>query len=496
MAIGGIDIGTTGCKISVYSETGGILYKTYLHYPAARSSNNHEINGASIIDAVLSLIAKASAEVSALECIGITSFGESFALLDENDTLLFPVMLCTDSRGDAEISAFSEKFGKDRISSITGAAPASMYSLAKLLWIKNKHPDVWSKTKHILLMQDLAVYFLTGKMQIDYSLAARTMLFNILAHDWSDELLVAAGIQRALLSNPVPTGTLAGYIKPELAESLGISRKLQIVSCCHDQIAATIGAGVFSSGAAADGMGTCECITPVFKKIPQKKDMFEKGFVIVPFIGSDHYVTYAFSFAGTAITQWFINTLAGTQQQPAAKKDLSIFASLENGMPDGPSGLLTLPHFAGAGTPYMDIRSKGAILGLSISSTASEIYQSVMEGIAFEMRMNTELLADFGIIITALHATGGGSSSRKWLQIKADIMDMPVASLKNIEAGTVGSVMLTGVAVGVYSCIEEAADVFIHKNETFYPRSRFRREYDGFYQNYRKLYTSVKPLIK
>ena len=172
-----------------------------------------------------------------------------------------------------------------------------------------------------------------------------------------------------------------------------------------------------------------------------------------------------------------------------------IHTILESGYADAPTGLLVLPHFAGAATPYMDPGSKGAILGLSVENTQQDIYQGCMEGVVYEMRLNMDALKEAGVVVKALRATGGGARSKVWLQMKADILNIPVTALRSEEAGAAGSAMLVGVAVGVFANLEEAAKVMVAPMDTYYPRQNVHEQYESTYQRYTQVYNAVRPLV-
>ena len=184
MAIAGIDIGTTGSKISVYDESGAALFKSYRDYPASQYEG--ESDALSIWAAARDLLTEAARAVPGIRGVGVSSFGECFVPLDENDTPLMGVMPYTDPRGVEECAEFAAKLGAEHIADITGVMPHSMYSLPKLLWLKAHRPELLKKAKRVLLIEDYVVYMLTGVAQIDYSLATRTMFLDIRKLDWSD----------------------------------------------------------------------------------------------------------------------------------------------------------------------------------------------------------------------------------------------------------------------------------------------------------------------
>ncbi len=492
MRLAGLDIGTTGCKISVFDTDGTLLNGVYRDYPVLRTQTEHEVDVSAIWQAVRGVIKEAAETYPDIGGIGVTSFGETFVLLDGNDVPLAPAMLYTDPRGAAQCALLADKLGGERIASIAGIAPHSMYSIPKLMWIKENKPELYAKAKRVMLMEDCIVYLLTGTAQIDYSLATRTMAFDIHSLCWSKEILNAAGVDGSMLSKPVPTGTSAGCIRAELAAELGLPNDTIIVSVSHDQVAAAVGSGVFDESATVDGAGTVECLTPVFTDYDASA-MARNGYCIVPFITPGRYVTYAFSYTGGALVKWFINQLGGHAVHNAPG---SVYDYLE-GESDGiPTGLLVLPHFSGAATPYMDAGSKGAILGLTLAHTQKDIYRAIMEGVCYEMRLNQERLAEAGIAVAPLRATGGGAKSSVWLQMKADILNVPVTALLTAEAGATGSAMLVGVAAGIYADLAKAAKAMIREKRTYYPRPYATARYDKVYSRYKQIYNAVRPLME
>ena len=493
MSIAGIDIGTTGCKIAVYDQSGA-RFHAYREYPAARSRSEHEVDPWAIWQAIREIIREAAAAAPDIRGIGVSSFGESFAVLDGRDEPLMDVMLYTDPRGVRECEEIAGALGAEKIASITGMTPHAMYSLPKLLWVRRFRPEILEKAKCILLMQDYVVYMLTGVRQIDYSLASRTMALNIHQKTWSREMLSYAGIDPELLSMPVPSGSAAGPVREALREELGLSPDVMVVSGCHDQIAAAVGSGVFERGVAVDGAGTTQCVTPVFPSVSDPSAMAEGGYAVVPFAAGDLYATYAFSFTGGALVKWFADRLAGNVRAEAEKAGKSVYWALERDMGEGPTGIYVLPHFAGAGTPYMDPGAKGVITGLTIEHSLHDLFKAVLEGIAYEMRVNVEAIARAGIEISRLHATGGGAKSGKWLQIKADVLGLPIDSLGDSEAGIIGSILLTGVATGEFSSLAEGAALLVKKLDTYLPDPARHAAYDECFAHYRALYGATRHI--
>lgn len=226
MYVGGLDIGTTGCKVVLFDEEGKQAKVAYREYDVKRSGGLHEIDIKEVFDSVKEVL-REICEFD-IKAIGITSFGETFVLLDENDNPLIPSMLYTDPRGRKECTDLINKFGAENLALKTGTMPHEMYSISKLAWVKNNMEGVFEKVKHILLVQDYIVYMLTGKCVIDYSLATRTGAFDISNKQWIDEIFEYYDIDKNLMSTPVKSGTITGKIKADVAARLGMSGDINL----------------------------------------------------------------------------------------------------------------------------------------------------------------------------------------------------------------------------------------------------------------------------
>ena len=522
MKIAGLDIGTTGCKCTVFDEQGQYIEKAYRDYTVSREVGSHEIDLSFVLEAVWQVISELTVRHADIAGIGVTSFGETFVMTDKAGKPLHKAMLYTDPKGTEECRKLVGKLGEKEIAHITGLRPHEMYSISKMMWIKEHEPEIYKKARHVFLMEDYVVYQLTGIAQIDYSLATRTMAFDIRSLTWSKEIFDVAGIDLELMSEVVPAGTLAGTVTAETSIMTGLNKNTRVISISHDQVAAAVGAGAFDGNTAVDGAGTVECLTPIYDKLPEIDSMYQGYFAVVPYVIPGKYVAYAFSYTGGALMQWCVDTLAKKEKLAAPQLKISTNTLLEQeyalhhwkkNQGKGieallseeqleeiirdvePSGLLVLPHFAGAATPYMDTGAKGAILGLTISSTVEDIYRACMEGVAFEMYLNYQELIRSGIHFKRMNATGGGAHSKVWMQMKADILNLPVTALKTLDAGTVGSAMLTGIAIGVFKNLEDAAAHMVEEARTYEPREEMHEKYMEVYERYRKVYLAIRPLM-
>lgn len=492
MIIGGLDVGTTGCKIALYNENCDLLNTYYNEYNAIHKNGQHEIDFADVKNGVLSILKEAVKDYK-IDALGVTSFGETFAMLDENDNILAPSMLYTDPRGLAECEFLCDDLGEDNLTLLTGVKPHPMYSISKIMWHKNNNSMAFKKCKRILLGEDFIIYTLTGNAQIDYSLAARTAAFDIEKKCWIKDIFNAAGVDISLMSNPVPTGTVAGKITESIKNELGIDYDITVVNGCHDQVAGMIGSGVFETYQAMDGTGTVECIPVILREKPTNIKFYEGGYSVVPYLG-DLYACYALSFTGGATLKWFRDNFAELEFEKAEHDNKNVYAELDKAVSDKPTGILVLPHFAGAATPYMDNDSKAAFVGVTLETTKYDLYKALMEGTSYEMLLNFNTMKALTGEIKEIRATGGGATSNVWLQIKADILNTEITALSCKEVGAAGTTAIAGVAINVFESLEESVSNMVKVRSAFAPNKENTNVYSELYKKYVNLYSAVKGL--
>ena len=482
-----IDIGTTGCKCQLFDEKGEILKYVFKEYDLKKLDGETYVDVEKIVENLKALIKEVTNEFL-VNSIAISTIGESFVLLDEKDNILFLPMLYTDPRGEKEAEEFKKLVGSERIFEISGTMPQSLFSIYKLLWIKN-NTNVFERAKKIMLMCDYLGYILTGKAVIDYSLASRTGVFDVENKVFSKELLEKAGINPEMFSTPALTGTVVGELLPEIKKELNINNDCKLVLGSHDQICTSLGAGVLSKGDAVDGLGTVECITTLFDTKTSDVKMGEMGYPLVPYAIDGMYCTYILNYSCGSLVNWIRKTIMHNYKG----EEENFFSYIEKDMRKDPTGILLLPYFGGASTPYQNINAKGAIVGLRTENSDSDLYKSAFEGTAMEMRVNQDAVKPFGIEIKELTATGGGANSEKWLQIKSDIQNVPIKSLRSGEGGLCGCAMLQAVALNVCKDLFEARDIFVQYKNSFVPENH--GAYEEQYEKYKKLYFAVKEMF-
>lgn len=446
----GIDIGTSGCKAVIFDDSGHQVSMAYREYDIiSKHQGCAELDTNEVIEKCFDVIRESSLplEAGSVKGLGISSLGEAFTMIDEEGNALCNALVSSDIRANELIKPWTEKFGEEKLYRITGHTPHPMFSLFKLLWIKKNSPEIWEKAHKILCFEDLLQYRLGIKNPaMGWPLAGRTMLFDIVNHVWNKEILDAVGLNAEKLSNPLQSGTISGYVNKEIAHDLNLNENTFVVTGGHDQPCSALGAGAIEPGIAVYASGTVECITPAFNKAIFTQELQKNNLCTYDHTAPGMYATVAFSLTGGNILKWFRDEFGAAETELARSTNCDPYELLLNQMPEEPTRLLVLPYFTPSGTPYFDVSVKGAIIGLDLAVTRQEVMKALLEGVAFEIKLNLDILKQSGYEVKELRVIGGGARSKRHIQLKADVIGMPITILDVTEAGCMGVAMLAKAA--------------------------------------------------
>lgn len=495
MAFIGLDVGTTGCKATVINKLGEVVSYAYQNYELIIPAQGMaELNADVVWQSVREVLQQAVLNSqSKIEAITVASFGETFVCLDENSKVLNNSILYSDIRGTQEIADVLAAVEKNELFNITGMPINAMYTLNKLLWVK-KYTKDYQRAKYIMLFGDFIIYKLSGQRKIDYSLASRTSLFDYKKKEWAHELMDLFDIDEDKFSSTIAPGKIIGNISKSVALELGLTEHVMLVAGGHDQVCAALGAGVLNNGDCVDGIGTSECITTMVSNVENTEYMLNNNFCIEPYVIDNRYVSLGFYPAAGATLNWYRNTIERERNREYKRTGKNIYMAMESECPEEPTSLFLLPYLAGTGTPYMDTTAAGAVLGLKLGTSRGELYKACLEGLCFEIMLNAELLSNIGTNISNLVCVGGVSQSDLLMQIKADIMGIPVTRLKVKESGTMGLAMLCFVACKEYRDYEEASKVMVKPEKTFEPDRKKHCMYMEKYGVYKNIYKRLKKV--
>jgi xylulokinase len=498
MSLIGLDVGTTGCKAIVFREDGRVLGAARREYPVVSPQPDRAEQD---LEQVWNLARSALAEaVSAAGgdspvALALSVHGEAVVPVDKQGKPLRLAILGMDRRTVEENLWLADRFGAEALFHRTGMPLHTINTLPKLLWLKKHEPDVWRRADRFLLVEDFFLRRLGGEAVISHCLASRTQMYDLKAGAWAEDILAGCGIESSRLSPLAPEkGGAVGIMTSDAAVSAGMKKPMTLVSGGHDQACAALGCGVFEGDTAMVSTGTAE-VVEVAMSSPVLNDALRNGNIsIYRHVVPGLYLAMTLNHSGGLLLRWFRDELCRWETEKSRDTDRDAYDLILDGAPARPTGLLVLPHFAGSGTPLLDIASKGAILGLTFSTTRSAIAKALLEGLTYELRVNLELLATAGISIRELHAAGGGARSPLWLRLKADICGLPVRVPRVTETACLGAALLAGTAAGVYPDLATAVSRTVRFSEKIKPDPESSRLYEDLFKLYRELYPALAPL--
>jgi xylulokinase len=492
----GLDIGQTGCKAVIFDERGRQLSAAYREYKTVIPAEGlAELDSNEVRDSCFSVMMDAQSGCSndPVRGLGISSQGEAFTPVGADGRYLANAMITFDTRAAQIAETWSKKFGLQKLYETTGHTAHPMFSLFKLLWLRDNMPEVFKDAVKFLCFEDLLQHALGLEPHIAWPLAGRTMMFNIIEHRWEERIIGEVGIDASKLAVPAPSGTAVGKVDPSIARDIGFAEDVVVAAAGHDQPLGALGAGVVTAGKAMYATGTSECITPAFKEPVLSEELFRNNLCTYDYVMSGMYTTVSFSLTGGNILRWFRDEWGQSEVAEAEKKGVSAYELLLQSMSDEPSRLLVLPYFTPSGTPYFDTEVPGAILGLRLSTKRSEVLRALLEGVALEMRLNLEILNHSGIHIEELRAIGGGAKSVLWTQLKADVLDTPITTLFMTEAACLAGAMLA-CSAHTDEPVASVVKRWVKTGPVLRPDPKRAEVYSRVFEKYRDLYHGIKSL--
>ncbi len=500
MSILGLDIGTTGCKVIAFDVEGRILGQSAREYSILTPQPHWAEQDAEQVwrlawDALKEVVSASAHDPP--KALALSVQGEAIIPVDAEGRALRAAILGMDMRTGEENQWLAERFGAESLFHRTGMPLHTINTLPKLLWLQRNEPETWKAADKFLLYEDFFLRRLGGHAVISHCLASRTQMYDLATGDWADDILEDCGIERERLAHLAPeSGGVVGTLRGDLVRELGVGGEVLLVSGGHDQACAALGSGVVESGMAMVSTGTAE-VVEVAMSTPALTDTLREGNIsvyrhVVPGL----YLSMTLNHSGGLLLRWFRDTFCEEEREKGKISGEDPYDLILAEAPEGPTGIMVLPHFSGSGTPWLDTSSKGVMLGLTFSSDRPTLAKAILEGLTYELRINLDLLKEGGATIEELHAVGGGARSALWLQLKADICQVPLRVPHVTEAACLGAALLAGAGAGLYPNLGDAVKQAIHSRERIEPRSERSSEYERRYELYRGIYPTLIQILR
>lgn len=494
----GLDIGTTGCKAMVFEPEGRPLARAFREYgivcdAPAKAEQDAERVWELTREVLREAVAGAGAG-GAVRALSVSVQGDAIIPVDRDFHALHPAILGMDYRSAPQAERCAQRFGAFELFQRTGMRPHPMNSLAKVLWLRDTRPDLFSRAWRMVTYADFLLAKLGGDAVLDHTMASRTMAFELSGQCWDADLHRALDLDPAIWSPTVPSGTPVGKIRPGLAAELGLPEDVLLVAGGHDQTCAALGAGGVREGIGVVSTGTAEVLSTAFARPVLTRPLFDGFYPCYLHTVPGLYFTFGLNHVGGLLLRWWRDQMAAAEVADAAARGMDPYQLIDARLPEEPSPVMVVPHFNGSGTPTCDLQARGAILGLTLATTRHQVARALLESLCFEMLWNLETLEAGGVRVNELVAVGGGAKSPVWLQLKADVFGRPVRALRCSEAACWGAALLAGMGAGLFASLDEVATRSVRVEREYAPRSRLTELYQGRFAAYRRAVAALREI--
>lgn len=495
----GIDIGTSACKIALFSKDGKVeaaasgTYPVYYPKPGWAEQNPDEWWEA-VCDTIQKVLDSSGIAPSEIAGVGIDGQSWSAIAIDKEGKVLANTPIWMDTRAQSICDRVNQEIGAENIFELCGNMLQPSYTTAKILWYKENQPDVYEKTDKILQSNSFIAYRLTGAVTQDISQGYGLHCFNMRTGIWDTDMCERMGIPSSFLPEIVPCHQIIGTVTREAAEQTGLAPGTPVAAGGLDAACGTLGAGVVRAGETQEQGGQAGGMSICIEEYAADPRLI-LGYHVVP----NQWLLQGGTTGGGGVMRWLEREFGAYERSVAAEKgrtSLHQYNDQAEQAAPGSDGLVFLPYMAGERSPIWDPNAKGVFYGLDFGKTKGHILRSAMEGVAYSLKHNLDIAESVGAHVKELLAVGGSANSALWMQIKSDITGKPLAVPFSDTATTLGAALLAGVGVGMYENFEEAVAQTVKITRRYEPNMENHEVYRKNYETYLELYENLKDLMK
>ena len=496
----GCDVGSQGTNAALYEEDGTLVASRYephdLSFPhPGWAEQDAEEWPKAVAAAVGGLVGRVE-DPSAIRGLSFGSQLDGMVACDAAGRPLRPAMIWMDRRAEAQAAALSERISPQDFYRHSGTNLDSSHAVFKALWIRDEEPEVFEDATHFMPPGSFVLRAVTGVLAVDYSNASSLALLDPRTRRWSDRLLDLTGIGSDRLPELAPATAPVGSVTPEFAEQTGLGPDTVVAVGCGDEMAATLGAGVFEPGEVCDVVGTAEPVCAASDSPREDPTMLVECH---PHADPDAWLLENPGFVSGGNLRWWRDQFAPLERRAEedGRGDAYDLLSREAAdVPPGAGGVIFLPCMQGAMAPEWNGAARGVFYGLTLAHTRAHMTRAVLEGSAFALRDILEAMVAAGLGVRRLTIVGGGAKGPLWRQIKADVTGYPIRVPTSVETTSTGAAILASVAAGVHDSVAEATTAFVSFEPREHPPDPDTREaYDHAYRRYRDVYAALRPVF-
>lgn len=489
----GLDIGTSAVKALLMNQNGEIIAENNEEYPLFTpnpgwAEQNPEDWWQASQKVIKDLIIENEINNLKIKAISFSGQMHSSVFLDKNLEVIRPAILWSDTRTSAECDEIYERVGGVKeLAKLVSNPALEGFTAPKILWLRNNEPENYKKLKKVLLPKDYIRYKLSGKLGMDLSDAAGTLLCDVKAESWSAEIMEKLELEQSIMPPVLKSIDIVGSITSEAAEKTGLSVFTKVVAGGADNACGAVGSGIIKAGRVMASLGSSGVV--VAQTDQAEADPEGRIHLFNHAVPGSYYMMGVMLSAGMSF-KWLKEELFNDQldYEQLNKEAAAVEA--------GSKGLIFLPYLYGERTPHADADARGVFFGISGKHKRAHFIRSVMEGVSFGLRDSLELIKARGVEIEEIRLIGGGAKSELWQQITADIFGEKI-SLLNIEQGPAfGAAIIAGVGAEVFSDFQTIIEELVDVVKIVEPIAENVKKYNKNYKIYQNLYGNLKESFK
>jgi sugar (pentulose or hexulose) kinase len=496
MILIGVDIGSQSTKACAVNTEGEVLasssYSYEICYPKpgwAEEDSKLWWNG--VEQTLKNILNKVSPkEVSA---VAISGQAPTIIPIDRNGEPLMPAIIWMDSRSKEETKIIQEKIGDKRAFNLSGNRIDPYFGGVKYLWLKRNRPEIYKKTWKICQSHSFPIFKLTGEVVTDYSTAGLcSPIYDYSKRRWSESICEELDLNAELLPKIMSSSGIAGEVTSEASEEVGLKKGTPVIAGGADFATSLLSVGAVEEGDASIILGSaCNLV------IPMSSPKFDERLLGTMHAVKDTYAVLGGCSAG-GILRWMKDQILEAESLQLSDSGTSIYEIMDNKaaqLPIGSEGLIMFPYFNGGLAPIWNPNMRGIYFGLTPKHGKAHLFRAVLEATGYTFLYIASIVAENGIHPKMIYGVNGGTRSKLWCQILSDILDIPIAHVKDNIGAPLGDAILAGVGTGVFKN-EKIAKEWIKINEVTYPNKENNSKYKRYYNIYRQLYENTKDLFK
>jgi len=498
----GTDIGTSGCKSIIIDSNGKVVASAMEEYPlytpkpgwAEQDPNDWWEATAKTIRAIIN---NSGIDPKNINGIGLSGQMHGLVALNKDHQVVRPAYLWNDQRSHQQCQDIYEAVGgREELLKYTNNSMLPGYTGGKILWLKQEEPENYQQSVIFLNPKDYIRFKLTGEFATEVSDASGTGLFDVKNRRWSHELLQILEIPLELLPKCYESPEISGYLSQEAAEATGLLKSTPVAGGGGDAVIQTTGTGLIIEGILGITLGTAGVTSMGLNNYTFNHT---GNFQVFCNNAPSKWNIMGVTLAAGGSFQWFKNMMCKYENKAAEETDQDVYKiideAVEKESEPGSKGLVFLPYLIGERCPYPDPNAKGLFIGVTLRHNHEDFARSVMEGVTFSQKQIYELMTemDKNLVAKEIRVSGGGSSSKLWRQMLADIFQLPVKTVSGSkEGGAYGAALVAGTGCGIWDSVEQATEVIKTETEVF-PNSANQKIYDELFEIYKSLYPTLKP---